>query len=220
MRVYQTAFCVLSISLMAAACSDQAPETEAAKVTKEKTEAVTKAVSEMKDTVSTAVEEKVEQASQAVAEVTEKTEEMTQAAKEQIGETTQAAADKTTEVISAGKEVVAEQTEAAKEAVSSTATALAAKVSASGVLSQDDAMALAKKSGCLACHAIDKKLVGPAWNDVAAKYPDDAASRSKLIDTVAKGGKGAWGNIAMPAQSPRVPEADVAQLVDFILTLK
>lgn len=220
MRVYQTVFCILALGLMAAACSDREPETEAAKVTKEKTEAVSEAVSEMKDTVSTAVETKVEQAAQTVAEVTEKTGEMTQAAKKQIKETTQAAADKTAEVISASKEVVAEKTEEAKQVVSETATTLAAKVSSGGVLSHDDAMALAKKSGCLACHAIDKKLLGPTWNDVAAKYTDDAASRGKLIDAVAKGGKGNWGTVAMPANAPRVPEADIAQLVDFILALK
>jgi len=89
----------------------------------------------------------------------------------------------------------------------------------SGVLSEADALALAKKSNCLACHAIAKKIVGPAWRDVAAKYRNDAGAESRLVDKVAKGGKGAWGAMAMPA-NPQVSEADRRKLVRFILSLK
>ena len=83
--------------------------------------------------------------------------------------------------------------------------------------------ALAKKSGCFACHAIDKKVVGPAWKDIAARYKADASARDALIKKVKTGGKGNWTEITkgvpMPPYSPRVQDADIATLVDFILTL-
>lgn len=88
------------------------------------------------------------------------------------------------------------------------------------VLAEADALQLAKKSGCLTCHSIDKKTVGPAWRDVAIKYRGDASAQSTLDNKVAKGGKGVWGNMAMPANAPRVPEADIHSLVSFILSLK
>lgn len=81
----------------------------------------------------------------------------------------------------------------------------------------------AKKGGCIACHAIGKKVVGPAWQDVAAKYKGDAAARDFLINKVKKGGKGNWteitGGIPMPPYSPRVKDEDIEKLVDFILAL-
>ena len=80
---------------------------------------------------------------------------------------------------------------------------------------------LAKKSGCLACHSIDNKVVGPAWKDVAAKY--SAGDRAALIDKVKKGGKGNWtsvtGGVPMPPYSPRVSDENIEKLVDFILGL-
>ena len=82
---------------------------------------------------------------------------------------------------------------------------------------------LAKKSGCLACHSVDKKVVGPGWKDVAAKYAGDAGAKDTLIGKVAAGGKGNWtdvtGGVPMPPYSPRVADADIATLVDFILGL-
>lgn len=83
---------------------------------------------------------------------------------------------------------------------------------------------LARKSGCLACHAVDKKVVGPAWNDVSAKYKGDAAARATLIEKIKKGGKGNWteitGGAPMPPYSPRVKDPDIEALVDFVLALK
>jgi cytochrome c len=79
---------------------------------------------------------------------------------------------------------------------------------------------LAKKSGCTACHAIDKKVVGPAWAEVGKKYAGDAKAEAMLVEKVAKGGKGTWGQVAMPANSPKVSDADIKELVKFILTLK
>ncbi len=82
---------------------------------------------------------------------------------------------------------------------------------------------LAKKSGCLACHSVEKKVVGPAWKDVAAKYKGNGAAKADLVAKVKKGGKGNWtevtGGVPMPPYSPRVADADIDTLVDFILAL-
>lgn len=82
---------------------------------------------------------------------------------------------------------------------------------------------LAKKSGCLACHALDRKVVGPPWNDVAKRYASDPNAKSKLIIKVSKGGRGSWtelvGNVAMPPYSPRVSDDNIAKLVEFVLSL-
>jgi cytochrome c len=78
---------------------------------------------------------------------------------------------------------------------------------------------LAKKHACLACHAIDKKLVGPAYKDVAAKYRGDAGAEAKLVDKVKKGSQGTWGQVPMPPNA-NVPDADVRALVKWILSQK
>lgn len=82
---------------------------------------------------------------------------------------------------------------------------------------------LARKGGCLACHSIEKKVVGPAWKDVAARYKNDANAKAALVAKVKQGGKGNWtditGGVAMPPYSPRVSDADIAALVDFVLAL-
>lgn len=82
-----------------------------------------------------------------------------------------------------------------------------------------DALALAKKSGCLVCHAVDKKVVGPAWRDVATKYRGDATAEARLVNKIAKGGSGVWGSMPMPAH-PQVSEADRNTLAKFVLNLK
>ncbi len=73
---------------------------------------------------------------------------------------------------------------------------------------------LATKNGCMACHAVDKKLVGPAYQEVAKKYK--AADEAMLIDKVKNGGKGNWGQIPMPP-NPKVSDADLKTLVTWIL---
>ncbi len=93
----------------------------------------------------------------------------------------------------------------------------AAALFVSGQASAD--LDLAKKSGCLACHGIEKKIVGPSWKDVAAKYKGDAGARDLLISKVKKGGKGTWGPAPMPPYSPRVSDANIEKLVDFVLGL-
>jgi len=89
-------------------------------------------------------------------------------------------------------------------------TALVA-LSAAPAFAQAD---LAQKKNCLACHAVDKKVLGPAYKDVAAKY-----AGQKDAAKVVKGGSGVWGNIPMPA-NPQVTDAEAKQLVQWILTLK
>ena len=82
---------------------------------------------------------------------------------------------------------------------------------------------LALQSGCTGCHAIDSKLVGPAWMDVAGRYRDDSQGRQQLIEVVRNGGAGNWtdqtGGIPMPANFPQVSQKDIETLVDFILAL-
>ena len=77
--------------------------------------------------------------------------------------------------------------------------------------------ALAKKHNCLACHQVDKKVVGPAYREIAKKYKGQNAA-AKLEQKVKKGGQGAWGNVPMPP-NPAVPDADIKKLVDWILKL-
>jgi cytochrome c len=77
---------------------------------------------------------------------------------------------------------------------------------------------LAQKKNCLACHAVDKKIVGPAYQDVAAKYAGQKDAVDKLSQKVIKGGGGAWGQVPMPPNA--VTEAEAKQLVTWILTLK
>jgi cytochrome c len=79
--------------------------------------------------------------------------------------------------------------------------------------------ALAKKHNCLACHGVDKKLIGPAFKDVAAKHKGAKGAEANLIAKVKKGGAGTWGQIPMPPNAS-VPDADVKKLVDWILSFK
>ncbi|GAB1231581.1 c-type cytochrome [Ferrigenium sp. UT5] len=78
---------------------------------------------------------------------------------------------------------------------------------------------LARKSNCFACHALDKKVVGPAWKAVAAKYRGDANAQRYLENKIAKGGGGVWGGTPMPAQ-PKLDPEQRAQLARFILNLQ
>lgn len=79
--------------------------------------------------------------------------------------------------------------------------------------------ALAKSKNCMACHATDKKLVGPAYKDVAKKYAGDAKAADMLAAKIIKGGSGVWGAIPMPA-NPQVSAADAKKLATWVLALK
>ena len=78
---------------------------------------------------------------------------------------------------------------------------------------------LAKQKNCLACHAVDKKLVGPAYKDVAKKYANDPGAVDRLAKKVREGGVGVWGQVPMPA-NPQVNEAESVQLVKWVLSQK
>lgn len=93
--------------------------------------------------------------------------------------------------------------------------ALAVVVSAPAFASAD----LAQKKSCMACHALDKKLVGPSYKDVAAKYAGQKDAAAKLAEKIQKGGAGVWGQIPMPA-NPTVTADEAKQLAAWVLTTK
>ena len=78
---------------------------------------------------------------------------------------------------------------------------------------------LLKKHVCTACHSIDKKMVGPAYKDVAAKYRGQKDVEAKLAEKVKKGGKGVWGEVPMPPNAA-VPDDDIRTMVRYVLSLK
>ncbi|MBG9387443.1 c-type cytochrome [Caenimonas aquaedulcis] len=80
-------------------------------------------------------------------------------------------------------------------------------------------LALATSKNCMACHAVDKKLVGPAYKDVAAKYAGQKDAADKLAVKIQKGGSGVWGPVPMPANT-QVNEAEAKKLAAWVLTQK
>ncbi|MBK6336309.1 MAG: c-type cytochrome [Betaproteobacteria bacterium] len=78
---------------------------------------------------------------------------------------------------------------------------------------------LLKKSGCTACHQNDKKLVGPAYKDVAAKYKGDAGAAAKLAGKVKAGGSGVWGPVPMPPH-PQLKDDDIKTMIVYVLAMK
>ena len=79
--------------------------------------------------------------------------------------------------------------------------------------------ALAKSKNCMACHAVDKKLVGPSYKDVAKKYAGQKDAEATLVSHVLKGSKDVWGPVPMPANA-NVTEAEAKKLVGWVLSLK
>ena len=96
------------------------------------------------------------------------------------------------------------------------ATMIAVGLGVSGQVLADEALAKAKN--CMSCHAVDKKLVGPSYKDVAAKYKGDAAAVEVLATKVKAGGKGVWGQIPMPPNNVTPEEAK--KLATWVLTQK
>ena len=93
---------------------------------------------------------------------------------------------------------------------------VAAGLLAAGAVQADEALAKAKK--CLACHTVDKKLVGPSYKEIAKKYAGQKDAEAKLAEKIIKGGKDAWGPVPMPP-NPIKPE-EATRLVKWILSLK
>ncbi len=96
------------------------------------------------------------------------------------------------------------------------ATMIAVGLGVSGQVLADEALAKAKN--CMSCHAVDKKLVGPSYKDVAAKYKGDAGAAATLAAKVKAGGKGVWGQIPMPPNNVTPEEAK--KLATWVLTQK
>jgi len=98
--------------------------------------------------------------------------------------------------------------------------ASAALLMMSGLASAaDDGRALAQKNACMSCHGVDKKIVGPAFNEVAKKYAGDKGAEAMLVAKVKAGGKGVWGQVPMPP-NPQVKPEDLDKIVAWVLSLK
>jgi cytochrome c len=95
----------------------------------------------------------------------------------------------------------------------------AAAVAVTGVAAAQSPQDLLQKNGCTACHAIDKKVIGPAYNDVSVKYKGDASAPAKLMTKVKQGGAGVWGPVPMPPNT-QASDADIKAMVTYILGLK
>ncbi|HEY3554388.1 MAG TPA: c-type cytochrome [Casimicrobiaceae bacterium] len=100
-----------------------------------------------------------------------------------------------------------------------TAVLAAASLAVASSALADQLEDMMKKYGCNACHAEDKKVIGPSYKDVAAKYKGDAGAVAKLSETVKKGGSGVWGPVPMPPNT-QVPDAEIHKMVELILALK
>ncbi|HKA39288.1 MAG TPA: c-type cytochrome [Burkholderiales bacterium] len=81
------------------------------------------------------------------------------------------------------------------------------------------AEALAQQSGCLACHTVDKKLVGPSYKQIADRYRSDKGAEANLFKKVKEGGKGVWGDIPMTPNA-HVKDQDITTIVQWILSIK
>jgi cytochrome c len=99
------------------------------------------------------------------------------------------------------------------------ALAGAAVLYAAGAAAAPSGEDLIKKDGCTACHSVDKKIVGPAYKDVATKYRNDPKAAAYLENKVKKGGSGVWGPVPMPPNT-QVPDADIKTIVAWVLSLK
>ena len=80
-------------------------------------------------------------------------------------------------------------------------------------------LALATSKNCMSCHAVERKVLGPAFKDVAAKYKDDKGAVDTLASKILKGGSGVWGPVPMPANN-QVSEADARKLAAWVLSTK
>lgn len=98
-----------------------------------------------------------------------------------------------------------------------TACAVATALTIAGAAQADEK--LAQSSGCMTCHGIDKKIIGPAYKDVANKYRGQKGAEADLFKKVKGGSKGVWGDIPMPPNA-HVKDEDIKSLVQWVLSLK
>ncbi len=199
--------------LLLTACGKDEPTTESSQASTDTT------IDETLEQSTTKVLEQTEQEKRESAATT--AEEVTQDTELSAAEVTEKAIVSTAEM----KENIAEQADEIKETVTGVAEegAESSTVAVTATMDRESGIALAKKSGCLACHSIENKVVGPAWNDVSARYKDDAGAKAQLVEKVKKGGKGNWtevtNGVPMPPYSPRVSDKDIETLVGFVLSL-
>ena len=106
-----------------------------------------------------------------------------------------------------------------KLALAGLASLLLVVGNAHAALDMAAAETMMKKDGCAACHSVDKKVIGPSYQEVAAKYKGDKDAAAKLAKKVKDGGSGVWGQVPMPP-NVATSDADIKALVDWILTLK
>src|SRR5262245_28203583 len=99
------------------------------------------------------------------------------------------------------------------------AVIVAALVPSAHAADAKSAEALAQQSGCLACHTVDKKLVGPSYKEIADRYRNDKGAEANLFKKVKEGGKGVWGDIPMTPNA-HVKDQDIKTIVQWILTIK
>ena len=101
------------------------------------------------------------------------------------------------------------------------AVAVLAAVFAHGAMAADPpaSEALATRNGCMVCHAVDKKVIGPGFKEIAAKYRNDKGVAANLAQKVKQGGKGVWGDMLMPPNT-HVKDEDISAMVAWILSLK
>lgn len=123
-------------------------------------------------------------------------------------------ATETTKEAPAAETATTEATAAATDAAPAAGEAPAAAPAAGG-----DQLALATASGCMACHQIEMKVVGPAYKDVAAKYKGDDGALENLVAKVKAGGSGTWGPVPMPPNSPQVSDENIRAIVTWVLSL-
>lgn len=143
-------------------------------------------------------------------------------AAESVETSASSAAQETAAVAATATKAVTDKAAAVAEKAAETKAAVTSKIAAIAPAgnNQTEMLELAKKSGCLSCHSIDKKVVGPAWRDVAAKYRGQGDAKSNIINSITNGSTGKWGTFAMPANSPRVSDENIATLAGFVLSLE
>jgi cytochrome c len=100
-----------------------------------------------------------------------------------------------------------------------TAASAALLVLSGAAMAEDSGLALAQKNACMSCHSVDKKIVGPAYKDVAKKYAGDKGAAARLFAKVKAGGGGVWGPVPMPP-NPQVSDADLKKILAWVLSLK
>jgi cytochrome c len=122
-------------------------------------------------------------------------------------------------IYSCGDDSSKNESEGSKPADTAGTTTAPAPAAPDAAADNEKALTLIGSSDCTTCHAIDRKVIGPAYKDVAKKYEDTPANVDTLISKIKHGGSGNWGNLVMTPH-PDLPEEDARIMVKYILSLK